>query len=127
MQPAALRHIERADPSLPVMLVLPTTARESWAEVAGPDRRAYPVRLSPSSRAGDGDNSAHPQAIRSFRKSRVARTGPAGLLPPAADYEILWDVQHKVAAPATTTAAPSASVVETAHVETSAESRHDDA
>ena len=42
MQAAALRHIERVDPGLPVMRVLPDTVGESWAEVRGPDGRNYP-------------------------------------------------------------------------------------
>jgi hypothetical protein len=45
MQAAALRHIEAVDPGLPVMRVVPTVAGEPWAEVAGPDGRAHPVRL----------------------------------------------------------------------------------
>ena len=45
MQAAALRHIERVDPGLPVMRALPTGAGESWVEVPGPDRRTYLVRL----------------------------------------------------------------------------------
>ena len=45
MQTAALRHIERVDPGLPVMRALPTAAGESWVEVPGPDSRTYPARL----------------------------------------------------------------------------------
>src|SRR5215475_12205750 len=37
MQTAALRHIERVDPGLPVMRVVPTAAGELWVEVPGPD------------------------------------------------------------------------------------------
>jgi hydroxylysine kinase len=45
MQAAALLHIERVDPGLPVMRALPTTAGESWLEVPGPASRIYPARL----------------------------------------------------------------------------------
>ena len=45
MQAAALLHIERVDPGLPVMRGLPTTAGGSWLEVAGPESRVYPARL----------------------------------------------------------------------------------
>ena len=45
MQTAALRHIEQVDPGLPVMRPIPSAAGEPWAEVPGPDGRAYPVRL----------------------------------------------------------------------------------
>src|SRR5258708_23598027 len=45
MQTAALRHIERVDPSLPVMRALPGAQGEPWAEVPGPDGRIYPGRL----------------------------------------------------------------------------------
>src|SRR6266851_1679157 len=45
MQAAALRHIERVDPGLPVMRALPGGAGESWVEVPGPDSRTYPARL----------------------------------------------------------------------------------
>src|SRR5262249_61025649 len=45
MQAAALRHIERVDPGLPVMRALPAAAGQSWVEVPGPDSRAYPAPL----------------------------------------------------------------------------------
>ena len=45
MQTAALRHIERADPGLPVMRALTAAAGEPWVEVEGPDGRTYPARL----------------------------------------------------------------------------------
>src|SRR5437588_12454880 len=41
MQTAALRHIERVDPGLPVMRALPATGGEPWVEIAGPDGRTY--------------------------------------------------------------------------------------
>src|SRR5258706_2103936 len=44
MQGAALRHVERVDPGLPVMRALPTAAGESWGWGPGPDSRDYPAR-----------------------------------------------------------------------------------
>src|SRR5580700_12251187 len=45
MQTAALLHIERVDPGLPVMRALPTAAGGSWLEVPGPESRTYLARL----------------------------------------------------------------------------------
>src|SRR5260221_6342298 len=45
MQAAALRHIERVDPGLPVMRALPSAAGGSWVEGPGPGSRTYPARL----------------------------------------------------------------------------------
>src|SRR6266702_435968 len=94
MQTAALRHIERVDPGLPVMRVIPGTAGEPWAEVPGPDGRAYPVRLFtflPGRTMAAADLTI--PAIRSVGRA-TARLGRAlrGFFHPAADYEILWDI-----------------------------------
>src|SRR5215469_11420733 len=43
MQTAALRHIERVDPGLPVMRPLPDVVGEPWVEVRGPDGRNHPA------------------------------------------------------------------------------------
>jgi 4-aminobutyrate aminotransferase-like enzyme/Ser/Thr protein kinase RdoA (MazF antagonist) len=94
MQAAALRHIERVDPGLPVMRVVPDTVGESWAEVRGPDGRTYPVRLFTFLPGKVTANTAlTTPAIRSFGQT-VARLGRAlrGFFHPAADYEILWDI-----------------------------------
>ena len=94
MQAAALRHIERVDPGLPVMRVVPDTVGESWAEVRGPDGRTYPVRLFTFLPGRVTANTAlTSQAIRSFGQT-TARLGRAlrGFFHPAADYEILWDL-----------------------------------
>jgi 4-aminobutyrate aminotransferase-like enzyme/Ser/Thr protein kinase RdoA (MazF antagonist) len=96
MQAAALRHIERVDPGLPVMRVLPDTVGESWAEVRGPDGRNYPVRLFTFLPGRVTANTAlTTQAIRSFGRT-TARLGRAlrGFFHPAADYEILWDISR---------------------------------
>jgi 4-aminobutyrate aminotransferase-like enzyme/Ser/Thr protein kinase RdoA (MazF antagonist) len=96
MQAAALRHIERVDPGLPVMRVLPDTVGESWAEVRGPDGRNYPVRLFTFLPGRMTANTAlTTQAIRSFGRT-TARLGRAlrGFFHPAADYEILWDISR---------------------------------
>ncbi len=94
MQTAALRHIERVDPGLPVMRVIRGTAGEPWAEVPGPDGRAYPVRLFtflPGRTMAAADLTV--PAIRSVGRI-TARLGRAlrGFFHPAADYEILWDI-----------------------------------
>jgi 4-aminobutyrate aminotransferase-like enzyme/Ser/Thr protein kinase RdoA (MazF antagonist) len=96
MQAAALRHIERVDPGLPVMRVLPDTVGESWAEVRGPDGRNYPVRLFTFLPGRVTANTAlTSRAIRAFGQT-AARLGRAlrGFFHPAADYEILWDLTH---------------------------------
>jgi 4-aminobutyrate aminotransferase-like enzyme/Ser/Thr protein kinase RdoA (MazF antagonist) len=96
MQAAALRHIERVDPGLPVMRVLPDTVGESWAEVRGPDGRNYPVRLFTFLPGRVTANTALTgEAIRTFGQT-AARLGRAlrGFFHPAADYEILWDLTH---------------------------------
>ena len=96
MQTAALRHIEQADPDLPVMRTLPTTAGEPWLEVPGPDGRSYPVRLFSflPGRATPTSALTVP-AIRSIGEV-TARLGRAlrGFFHPAADYEILWDLSR---------------------------------
>jgi 4-aminobutyrate aminotransferase-like enzyme/Ser/Thr protein kinase RdoA (MazF antagonist) len=96
MQAAALRHIERVDPDLPVMRVLPDTVGGSWAEVRGPDGRNYPVRLFTFLPGRVTANTAlTAEAIRAFGRT-AARMGRAlrGFFHPAADYEILWDLTH---------------------------------
>ena len=96
MQTAALRHIERVDPSLPVMRALPGAEGELWAEVAGPDGRIYPVRLFTFLPGRVlAATALTPRAIWSFGEI-TARLGRAlrGFFHPAADYEILWDVTH---------------------------------
>ena len=96
MQTAALRHIEQADPGLPVMRTLPATAGEPWTEVTGPDGRSYPVRLFTFLTGGTvPDSSLTSAALRSFGQT-AARLGWAlrGFFHPAADYEILWDLSH---------------------------------
>ena len=96
MQTAALRHIEQADPGLPVMRTLPSTVGEPWVEVAGPDGRSYRVRLFTflPGRAAP-DSSLTSAALHSFGQA-TARLGRAlrGFFHPAADYEILWDLTH---------------------------------
>jgi len=96
MQAAALRHIERVDPGLPVMRVLPDIVGESWAEVRGPDGRNYPVRLFTFLPGRvTANTSLTTQAIWSLGQT-TARLGRAlrGFFHPAADYEILWDLTH---------------------------------
>jgi 4-aminobutyrate aminotransferase-like enzyme/Ser/Thr protein kinase RdoA (MazF antagonist) len=94
MQTAALHHIERVDPGLPVMRALPGTAGEPWVEIPGPDGRACLARLFTFLPGQVMPNSAlTTQAIWSFGQM-TARLGRAlrGFFHPAADYEILWDI-----------------------------------
>jgi 4-aminobutyrate aminotransferase-like enzyme/Ser/Thr protein kinase RdoA (MazF antagonist) len=96
MQAAALRHIERVDPGLPVMRALPTAAGESWVEVPGPDGRSYPARLFTFLPGRVIANTAlTADALRSHGQT-TARLGRAlrGFFHPAADYEIVWNITH---------------------------------
>jgi 4-aminobutyrate aminotransferase-like enzyme/Ser/Thr protein kinase RdoA (MazF antagonist) len=94
MQAAALRHIERVDPGLPVMRALPTAAGEPWAELPGPDGRTYPARLFTFLPGQVTANIALTTEAMSSHGQITARLGRAlrGFFHPAADYEILWDI-----------------------------------
>jgi 4-aminobutyrate aminotransferase-like enzyme len=96
MQAAALRHIERVDPGLPVMRALPTAAGESWVDVPGPDSRTYPARLFTFLPGQVTANTALTTAAIWSHGQVTARLGRAlrGFFHPAADYEILWDITH---------------------------------
>src|SRR3984957_3073620 len=94
MQAAALHHIERVDPGLPVMRALPTAAGQPWAEVPGPGDGTYLARLFTFLPGQVTSNTAlTPAAMRSHGQT-TARLGRAlrGFFHPAADYEILWDI-----------------------------------
>jgi 4-aminobutyrate aminotransferase-like enzyme len=94
MQTAALRHIERVDPGLPVMRVIPAVTGQPWAEVPGPDGRAYPVRLFTFLPGRTMTPAGLPTAAIASIGRTAARLGRAlrGFFHPAADYEILWDI-----------------------------------
>jgi 4-aminobutyrate aminotransferase-like enzyme/Ser/Thr protein kinase RdoA (MazF antagonist) len=96
MQAAALRHIERVDPGLPVMRALPTAAGQPWAEVPGPGDGTYLARLFTFLPGQVTSNTAlTPPAMRSHGQT-TARLGRAlrGFFHPAADYEIRWDISR---------------------------------
>lgn len=96
MQTEALLHIERHDPSLPVMRVLPTADGAYWGEVEGPDRRTHLVRLFTFLEGKNAEaTELDAEALRGFG-SVTARLGRAlrGFFHPAAGYEILWHVKH---------------------------------
>src|SRR3984885_8131652 len=96
MQAAALRHIERVDPGLPVMRALPTAAGQPWAEGPGPGDGTYLARLFTFLPGQVTSNTAlTPAAMRSHGQT-TARLGRAlrGFFHPAADYEILWDISR---------------------------------
>src|SRR5258706_149261 len=94
MQAAALRHVERVDPGLPVMRALPTAAGESWVEVPGPDSRTYPARLFTFLPGQVTANRALTSDAIWAHGQITARLGRAlrGFFHPAADYEILWGI-----------------------------------
>ncbi len=94
MQAAALRHIERVDPGLPVMRALPGTAGESWVDVPGPDSRTYPARLFTFLPGQVTVNTALSTEALWSHGQVTAQLGRAlrGFFHPAADYEILWDI-----------------------------------
>jgi 4-aminobutyrate aminotransferase-like enzyme len=94
MQAAALLHIERVDPDLPVMRALPTAAGESWVEVPGPGGRTYPARLFTFLPGQATANTALTTEALWSHGQTTARLGRAlrGFFHPAADYEILWDI-----------------------------------
>src|SRR5215468_4950083 len=94
MQAAALRHIERVDPGLPVMRALPAAAGQSWVEVPGPDSRTYPARLFTFLPGQVAANTALTTEAICAHGQITARLGRAlrGFFHPAADYEILWDI-----------------------------------
>src|SRR6202167_1303332 len=94
MRPAALSHIERVDPGLPVMRAVPTEAGESWVEVPGPDSRTYPARLFTFLPGQATASTTLTTAAIWSHGQTTARLGRAlrGFFHPAADYEILWDI-----------------------------------
>jgi 4-aminobutyrate aminotransferase-like enzyme len=96
MQAAALRHIERVDPGLPVMRALPTATGECWLEVPGPEGRIYPARLFTFLPGRVTANTALTPAALWSHGQITARLGRAlrGFFHPAADYEILWDITN---------------------------------
>ncbi len=96
MQTAALRHIERVDPGLPVMRALPTTGGEPWTEVSVPDGRIYPVRLFTFLPGHITAASALTAPVIWSFGEITARLGRAlqGFFHPCADYEILWGIKH---------------------------------
>ena len=96
MQAAALRHIERVDPGLPVMRARPAAAGKSWVDVPGPDSRTYPARLFTWLPGRVTPNTALSTAAIWSHGQITARLGRAlrGFFHPAADYEILWDITH---------------------------------
>ncbi len=94
MQAAALHHIERVDPGLPVMRTVPTVAGEPWTEMPGTDSRTYPARLFTFLPGQVMANTALTTAAIWSHGQVTARLGRAlrGFFHPAADYEILWDI-----------------------------------
>jgi 4-aminobutyrate aminotransferase-like enzyme/Ser/Thr protein kinase RdoA (MazF antagonist) len=92
---AALRHLERHDPSLPVMREIPTVDGAPWTTVEH-DGRTYHTRVF-TLVPGEVRDAAtlDLDAIRAHG-TFVARVTRAlqGFFHPAARYEILWDLRH---------------------------------
>jgi 4-aminobutyrate aminotransferase-like enzyme/Ser/Thr protein kinase RdoA (MazF antagonist) len=94
MQTAALLHVERVDPSLPVMRVVRTAGGEPWTRVAGGDGREHFVRMFTFL---PGRNPVTEDLDRRALEgwgSVVARLGQAlrGFFHPAARQLLLWDI-----------------------------------
>ncbi len=89
MQTAALAHIERVDPALPVMRTVATADGRPWAEHDGytvrlftflPGRTVSVAELTPAAIGDHGRTAA--------RLGRALR----GFFHPAADYDLLWSL-----------------------------------
>ncbi|WP_199243358.1 aminotransferase class III-fold pyridoxal phosphate-dependent enzyme [Halopenitus persicus] len=94
LQTEALRHIQRADPDLPVMEPVPTTDGSLWTTIE--DDETYHVRLFthvPGRPVPGQDLDA--EALFEYG-AVVARLGKAlrGFFHPDADYDVLWDLRH---------------------------------
>lgn len=94
LQAAALAHVRRADPGLPVPQVVPTGSGESWVEVAGRDGRTSRARVMTWLDGTHPDPSAMTPALLRDWGRAAARTGRAlrGFAHPAASYPIAWDI-----------------------------------
>jgi 4-aminobutyrate aminotransferase-like enzyme/Ser/Thr protein kinase RdoA (MazF antagonist) len=94
MQTVALLHVERTDPDLPVMRVVPTAGGERWTRIAAADGREHFVRaltFLPGHNPATED--LDERALEGWGVA-VARLGRAlrGFFHPAARQTLLWDI-----------------------------------
>lgn len=96
LQVAALEHIARVDPGLPVPRVHPTMDGRSWVAVETGDGGRHPVRLLTYLEGGEPHVCDLPLTALGPFGAIVARTGRAlrGLVHPGAGNALLWDVRH---------------------------------
>lgn len=95
LQNEAMRHAAAADPDLPVMEPIQTVDGADWASVEDESGQSYLVRLFPffPGRNAEG-HELDRAALEAFGRD-VARVGRAlrGFFHPAAEYDILWDLE----------------------------------
>ncbi len=96
LQVAALEHIARVDPGLPIPRVMAAADGRSWVPVATSDGLTHPVRLLSYLEGGQPHVCVLPLTALPGFGAIVARTGRAlrGLIHPAASNALLWDVRH---------------------------------
>jgi 4-aminobutyrate aminotransferase-like enzyme/Ser/Thr protein kinase RdoA (MazF antagonist) len=96
MQTAAIAHIARVDPELPVMRIVATRDGAPYADLVGPEGDPLLIRmfrLLPGRMARSSELDYH--ALQGFG-AIVARMGLAlrSFFHPAAGYDILWDLKQ---------------------------------
>ena len=96
LQVAALEHIARVDPGLPIPRVMPAVDGRPWIPVETSDGLVHPVRLLTYLEGGEPHHCDLPVEVLAAYGAMVARTGRAlrGLIHPAASNALLWDVRH---------------------------------
>ncbi|TMK84345.1 MAG: aminotransferase class III-fold pyridoxal phosphate-dependent enzyme, partial [Actinobacteria bacterium] len=96
MQTAALLHVTRQDPELPVMRVVPTADGRHWAAVGDSAGRPCLARLFTFVEGHNPDTTELGGSALFDWGAVVARLGRAlrGFFHPAAGYEILWDIRR---------------------------------
>lgn len=101
LRTAALRHLERVAPELPVPRVLTTLDGRAIAEIEDSDGRSYGVRLlsflpGETFDGGDADGGPLPPEVHRSIGAFTARVGVAlsGFEHPAADHFMAWDLNN---------------------------------
>jgi 4-aminobutyrate aminotransferase-like enzyme len=95
LQTAAIRHVGRTAPDLPVMQVVPTVDGEPWAAVEA-DGETHLVRLFTLLPGEEVSGAELSEAALFEYGASVATVGEAlrGFFHPEARYEILWDLRY---------------------------------